>query len=214
MKKHESSFDRTSRVWVEAVPTDETRSEDGEQKILRLRGYAILFNSESERMGSIVETIDPKALDSLGDLNKQDVRLQGEHKNIALARTTNESLKLVKDSKGILIEADLDARRSDSRDLYYAVERGDISQMSFGFRIAKNGETLTEQADGTLRAHVTTIEKLYEVSAVTFPAYSKTTLEAVDTTPINETETDEPINAHVEDRSWSVDIKRRKTMLD
>jgi HK97 family phage prohead protease len=170
--------DRRSQVWLEAVPVDETRSEDGKDRILRVRGYAIVFNSESERMGSVIETIDPRALDHLGDLNTLGVRMQGEHEGLALANSSKGTLRLTKDERGILIEADLDPRRSDARDLYYAVERGDVDKMSFGFRIAPGGEVLTE--DGSiLRAHVTRIEKLYEVSGVNWPAYRGTSMEAV-----------------------------------
>lgn len=173
-----SDMDRRSQVWLEAVPVDETRSEDGKDRILRVRGYAIVFNSESERMGSVIETIDPRALDHLGDLNSLGVRMQGEHEGLALANSNKGTLRLSKDERGILIEADLDARRSDARDLYYAVERGDVDKMSFGFRIAQGGEVLTE--DGSiLRAHVTRIEQLYEVSGVNWPAYRGTSMEAV-----------------------------------
>jgi uncharacterized protein len=173
-----SDMDRRSQVWLEAVPVDETRSEDGKDRILRVRGYAIVFNSESERMGSVIETIDPRALDHLGDLNSLGVRMQGEHEGLALANSSKGTLRLSKDERGILIEADLDPRRSDARDLYYAVERGDVDKMSFGFRIAQGGEVLTE--DGSiLRAHVTRIEALYEVSGVNWPAYRGTSMEAV-----------------------------------
>jgi HK97 family phage prohead protease len=172
--------ERTSQVWLEAVPLDETRSDDGTDRILRVRGYAIVFNSPSERMGNVIETIDPRALDHLGDLNELGIRMQGEHEGLALANSSKGTLRLSKDERGILIEADLDARRSDSRNLYYGVERGDVDKMSFGFRIASGGERITEDEDGTLRAHVTKIERLYEVSGVNFPAYTGTSLEAVD----------------------------------
>lgn len=172
-----NDMDRRSQVWLECVPPDETRSEDGQQRILRVRGYAIVFNSPSERMGSVIETIDPRALDHLGDLNALGVRMQGEHEGLALANSSKGTLRLSTDARGVLIEADLDARRTDARNLYYAVERGDVDKMSFGFRIAQGGEVLTEDGD-TLRAHVTRIERLYEVSGVNFPAYRDTNLAA------------------------------------
>ena len=104
--------DRRSQVWLEAVPLDETRSDDGKDRILRVRGYAIVFNSPSERMGNVIETIDPRALDHLGDLNELGIRMQGEHEGLALANSSKGTLRLSKDERGILIEADLDARRS------------------------------------------------------------------------------------------------------
>jgi HK97 family phage prohead protease len=186
--------DRRSQVWLEAVPLDETRNDDGKDRILRVRGYAIVFDSPSERMGNVIETIDPRALDHLGDLNKLGIRMQGEHEGLALANSSKGTLRLTKDDRGILIEADLDARRTDSRNLYYGVERGDVDKMSFGFRIASGGERLSEDEDGTLRAHVTKIDRLYEVSGVNFPAYTGTTLEAVPTE--DEVEPDEVIRGH------------------
>lgn len=194
--------DRTVDAWVEAVPRDETRSA-GKDGCLQVRGYAIVWNSPSERMGSVIETIDARSLDHLGDLNSAGVRMQIEHKDLAIAHTANGTLRLSKDEKGLRIEADLDERRSDSRNLYYAVERGDISRMSFGFRIAPGGERLHEGEDGILRAHVTRIERLYEVSAVTFPAYTSTELEAAP----------EPTEDQDEDRSWEVDILRARLDL-
>jgi len=197
-----STSKRHSTVWVEAVPVDETRDGDGTQKCLRVRGYAILFNSESERMGSVVETIDPRSLDHLGELNSLDVRFQEEHKDTALARTINGTLRLSKDSRGVMMEADLDPRSTRAKDLYYAIERGDISKMSFGFSIAPGGENLTEREDGTLRAHVTKIGMLYEVSSVNFPAYRETSIGA---DPADDLEPeDDPV-----ERSWDPELVRR-----
>jgi HK97 family phage prohead protease len=205
-----SDQDRRSQVWLEAVPLDETRSDDGKDRILRVRGYAIVFNSPSERMGNVIETIDPRALDHLGDLNELGIRMQGEHEGLALANSSKGTLRLSKDERGILIEADLDARRSDSRNLYYGVERGDVDKMSFGFRIASGGERLSEDEDGTLRAHVTKIERLYEVSGVNFPAYTGTSLEAVDT---DEDATDED-DASDDERGYDPETLRSITTME
>lgn len=207
--KQRDDMDRASAAWMEAVPVDETRGESGEVKALRVRGYAILFNSPSERMGRVVETIDPTAFDHLGELNALDVRMQGEHEGIALARTTNGTLRLTKDERGVRIEADLDTRRADARDLFYAIERGDLSKMSFGFRIAAGGETLTEQEDGTIRAHVTRVEKLHEVSGVNFPAYRETSIEAVTGDPDEEAPVEDDA-----DRSWEIENLRRRRLLE
>lgn len=196
--------DRVVDAWIEAVPRDETRSA-GKDGCLQVRGYAIVWNSPSERMGSVIETIDARSLDHLGDLSAANVRMQIEHKDLAVASTAAGTLRLAKDEKGLRVEADLDERRSDSRDLYYAIERGDITKMSFGFRIAPGGERLHEGEDGIIRAHVTRIERLYEVSAVTFPAYTSTSIEAVE---------DDHSTDDVEDRSWEVELLRARLDLD
>lgn len=197
--------DRVVDAWIEAVPRDETRSA-GKDGCLQVRGYAIVWNSPSERMGSVIETIDARSLDHLGDLNSANVRMQIEHKDLAVASTASGTLRLAKDEHGLRIEADLDERRSDSRDLYYAIERGDVTKMSFGFRIAPGGERLHEGEDGILRAHVTRIERLYEVSAVTFPAYTSTSLEAMPTSD------DDP--GEIEDRSWEIELLRARLDLE
>lgn len=200
---------RTTTGWLEAVPLDETRNGDGTPKSLRIRGYAIVFNSPSERMGRIIETIDPKALRELEPLNERDVRMQCDHSGTALARTTNGSLRLSVDKRGVMIEADLDPRRSDARDLYYAIERGDVSQMSFGFRIPVNGETLTERADGITLAHVTRIEELYEVSPVNFPAYRATTVEALPAGASDDDEDSDSGEMEAERGGMHAELKRR-----
>ena len=216
--KHRDEMDRSTHAWMEAVPVEETRDSDGNVATLRVRGYAILWNTESERMGNIVETIDPRALDHLGDLNTLDVRMLGQHDHHTVARTTNGSLRLTKDARGVQIEADLDQRRSDARDLYYAIERGDISKMSFGFRIAAGGETFDEQEDGTIRAHITRISALHEVSAVNFPAYDATSIAAVEAPCADCGEApcacDQDDDEADEDRSWIVDVARRRASLD
>jgi len=167
---------RNADVWFECDPGDATRTEDGAVKTLKIRGYAIVFDSPSERMGRVVETIDSRALDHLGDLNNLGVRLFADHAGLSLANTENGSLRLEKDERGIRIEADLDARRGDARNLYYAIERGDIDKMSFGFRVGD--EDIREDDAGVTRVHVTRIERLYEVSGVNFPAYNDTEVAA------------------------------------
>jgi len=160
---------------VHAVDRSETRDANGEQRVLQLAGYAALFNNPSERMGRIVETIDPRAFNGVL-ANEPDVRFQAEHSGLALARTTNNTLRLRVDERGLYFEADLNPNVQASRDLYALVERGDITQMSFGFTI---GDEDVDDRGDTVRAHITRIEQLFELSAVTFPAYAETSVHAV-----------------------------------
>lgn len=161
--------------WVHAVDRSETRDANGEQRVLQLAGYAALFNNPSERMGRIVETIDPRAFNGVL-ANDPDVRFQAEHSGLALARTTNNTLRLRVDERGLYFEADLNPNVQASRDLYALVERGDITQMSFGFTI---GDEDVDDRGDIVRAHITRIEQLFELSAVTFPAYAETSVHAV-----------------------------------
>lgn len=168
---------RSVSAWVEVDDAIERR-EDGSAKALRVRGYAVLFDTESERMGSMIETIDRAAFDEvLAD--GPDVRFLEQHAGTPLARTENGTLRIAKDEQGLRFEADLDPRSARARDLYYAIERGDLSQMSFGFVIGDE-RNMGEDEDGLTRFHVTRVERLLEVSAVTFPAYSPTSVEAAE----------------------------------
>ena len=161
--------------WLEAVPRDEARDAAGE-RVLRLAGYAVVFDSPSERMGSFVETIDRRAFDDvLAD--EPDVRLLVNHEGLALARTTNGTLRLSVDEHGLRFEADLNPNVRASDDLYALVERGDVTQMSFGFRVGN--QKVDRSADPT-RVHVTRVKRLFELSPVTFPAYTEPSVEARD----------------------------------
>lgn len=170
-----SDIDKRSVTgWVHAIDKSETRSPDGSDKVLRVAGYAALFNTPSEQMGKLVETIDPRAFDDVLATNP-DVRFQAEHSGLALARTTNGTLRITTDDRGLYFEADLNPMVQAARDLYALVERGDITQMSFGFII---GTEQVKEDGGLLRAHVTRVDKLFELSAVAFPAYAETVVYA------------------------------------
>lgn len=113
----------------------------------------------------------------LGD----DVRMLLNHNsNFLLARTTNGTLRLSEDDDGLLSDADM-APVSYARDLAILVQRKDLTQMSFAFWPAEEDYDEIEVKDaetGTvLRAPLVTIlkmERLYDVSPVTFPAYEGT----------------------------------------
>lgn len=162
--------------WVSAVDRSETRSADGTDRILRLNGYAVLFDTPSEPMGRVIETIAPTAFDNVLADENLDVRFQAEHTGLALARMSNGSLRITKDDRGLYFEVDLNPNVHAARDLYYLVERGDITQMSFGFTIAN--EDVTEQGD-MIMARITNVARLWELSAVTFPAYYETLVSVV-----------------------------------
>jgi HK97 family phage prohead protease len=102
-----------------------------------------------------------------------DVRLLANHEGLPMARTKNGTMRLYEDERGLYFEAEL-ANTQEARDLYTLVERGDVDQMSFAFRVIRQNwskdrteRTLTEVslADG-------------DVSIVTYPAYPATSVEA------------------------------------
>lgn len=132
-------------------------------------GYAALFNSEADIGGAFREVIAPGAFsDTLGD----DIRALVDHDSgRVIGRSTAGTLRLSEDDKGLAVEIDL-PDTTDGRDLAVSLERGDISGMSFGFRVTK--DTWDETGDMPLRT-IQAVD-LFEVSAVAFPAYDDTTL--------------------------------------
>jgi len=118
------------------------------------------------------ETIAPGAFSKTLS-ETPDVRLLINHEGLPLARTKNGTLTLSEDERGLFMDAVI-ADTSEGRDLYKLVERGDVDQMSFAFRVIRQKynddrsvRTLTEVslADG-------------DVSVVTYPAYQTTSVEA------------------------------------
>ena len=147
----------------------ETRQmEDGK---MRLAGYAAKFDSASVPL-PFIEKIAPGAFrKTLSET--PDVRLLINHEGLPLARTKNGTLKLEEDSIGLRFDAELPDTQ-EARDLWTLVQRGDVDQMSFAFRVIRQKwspdrteRTLTEVslADG-------------DVSVVTYPAYAATSVEA------------------------------------
>jgi len=144
------------------------QAEDG---TMRLSGYAAVFNDDSVPL-PFIERIAPGAFRKTLT-ETPDVRLLINHEGLPLARTKNETLRLREDEIGLYMDADLPDTQA-ARDLYTLVERGDVDQMSFAFRVirqrwneGRTERTLTELslADG-------------DVSVVTYPAYPTTTVEA------------------------------------
>ena len=141
-------------------------------------GRPIVYGDIYDR-GLFDEMIDPGALDS-ADL--KDVRFLVNHnKNmIPLARSRNNNenstMQLSQDAEGLTIRANLDTENNPTaQELYSAVSRGDVSGMSFMFTVKT--ESWDNLDTDYPRRHITGIDKVFEVSAVTFPAYTATTID-------------------------------------
>jgi HK97 family phage prohead protease len=86
-------------------------------------------------------------------------------------------MQMTVEEDGLHIRVNLDVENnSDARSLYSAVERGDIDGMSFMFVV--DGELWEEEESDHPKRTITDIEKVFEVSAVTFPAYEQTSISA------------------------------------
>ena len=156
----------------------ETREAEDEGKGI-VEGMAIVYNSRTD-IGWFDEIIEQNALEHT---DMKDVRMLVNHDTsmIPLARsrnnTANSTLQLIPELNGLKIRAKLDIENNaDAKSLYSAIQRGDISGMSFMFEV--DGEAWEdEMSDHPLR-RITSISKIYEVSAVTFPAYEQTEINA------------------------------------
>ena len=138
----------------------------------QIEGYAAVFNKDSEDMG-FIERIAPGAFKKA--LKTSDVRALFNHDpNIILGRTSAGTLELKEDKKGLfMIVTPPDTQLV--RDMVLTpIERGDITQQSFGFIVkADEWKNLDNEKDTPVRT-ITEIGELFDVSPVTFPAYPDT----------------------------------------
>jgi|SRR6185369_713162 len=136
----------------------------------RIVGHAAVFNQLSEDLGGFREKIAPGAFTET--IKTADIRALWNHDpNYPLARTKSGTLKLEEDSTGLAIDASL-ADTTFTRDLLTWIDRGDVDQMSFGFRVMPDGQKWHLEDGGMVRT-LTNVE-LFDVSPVTFPAYPQT----------------------------------------
>lgn len=155
----------------------EIRAEQNDEGTGIVTGRPIVYNSKTD-LGFFDEVIEQGALNG-ADL--KDVRFLVNHdiSKIPLARSrnnnANSTMQMTLDDQGMLIRVNLDIKNnSDARNLYSAIERGDISGMSFMFRV--DDEEWTELESEHPTRHVRKISDVVEVSAVTFPAYESTSI--------------------------------------
>jgi HK97 family phage prohead protease len=133
----------------------------------KIRGMAIVFNSRSVDLGGFTEIIAPEAVDrSLG----ADVRALVDHDSSKIiGRTRAGTLALRKTSRGLQVEID-PPNTSYARDILESVSRGDVTGMSFGFRVLSDEWRME---DGMPLREVQDMD-ISEVSVVTFPSYPAT----------------------------------------
>lgn len=156
-------------------------NEDKEKKNYTLTGRPIVYNSKTD-LGYFDEIIESGALDKA---NLKDVRFLVNHdtSKIPLARATEgnkeSTMRFNVDKNGMEISVELDVENnSEARALYSAVQRGDITGMSFMFTI--DGEEWENLESEHPTRHIRAIGQVFEVSAVTFPAYEASEISARD----------------------------------
>lgn len=137
-----------------------------------VEGYATTFDIPYDfGTGGGKECISSRALDG-ADLS--DVIFQLNHEGAPLARLRNGSMTLERDAHGLLVRAHLDGS-SAARDVYEAIKSGLIDRMSWGFTVPDDGWEYDRE---TRTATITRVQKVYDVSAVSFPANEDTYIHA------------------------------------
>lgn len=161
------------RNFLNAVEIRKSEESEG----MTLKGIPIVFNQSTDIGGLWEESIDPGAID---EETLRDVRLLVNHdfNGIPLARsrrnTKNSTMRLSIESDGVTMEADLDEKNPKAVELYSAVERGDVSGMSFAFLV--DGDRWENLDSDYPKRTITHISEILEVSAVTWPAYEQTSI--------------------------------------
>ena len=158
----------------------EVRAEENEERGQFLTGQPIVYDERTD-LGWYDEIIEDGALN---DTDLKDVRFLVNHNTdmIPLARSRNNNVNStmqleVVPGAGLSIRVDLDTENNaEAKSLYSAVKRGDISGMSFMFSV--DGESWEDIDSIHPTRRITAISKVWEVSAVTFPAYEATSIQA------------------------------------
>jgi hypothetical protein len=182
---------QTNKQKIDAMPKEQTitrayavedfkaQANESENKII---GHASVFGRMTNIGGWFNEIIERGAFDA-ADLTDVFLFVNHDMTKIPLARSRrnngNSTMTLSIDEIGLMTDATLDVERNtEAKNLYSAVDRGDISGMSFSFRIK---EDKWENLDSDMPTRrITKIAKVYEVSAVNMPAYIDTDINARD----------------------------------
>ena len=194
----------------------EIRAEENEEHGHFLTGQPIVYGSPTElyhpRRGRYQEIIDTGAL---AETDLRDVRFLVNHNTdmIPLARSRNNNenstMQMIVDpEQGMFIRVNLDIENNaDARSLYSAVQRGDISGMSFMFTVGEDKWDL----EGELPVrHVRSIGRVMEVSAVTFPAYEETSIQTRGLSDALDSAWDSLDSAKAEKQKMDVEILKIK----
>lgn len=151
----------------------ESRVEQTEEGKEIVKGHASVYDSRSEFMG-FYEYIAPDTF-TQELIDRSDVRALINHDaNLVLARSKNGqgTLKLFADERGLAFEYEL-PETSYGKDLGINLKNGNISQSSFAFTVSPNGDNWSTDEDGNDVRTITKIDRLFDISQVTYAAYSQ-----------------------------------------
>lgn len=166
IKVWDKKFDKV--IMEKRIFKIETRAEETENGNKVIIGHASVYNTRSENLGGFYEYIEEGAF-TPELIEKSDVRALINHdQNLILGRTTSGTLRLNADDEGLKYEFDV-PNTTYGNDLIVSMERGDINQSSFAFTVEEDDWSTDE--DGNNIRTIKKINRLYDVSPVTYPAY-------------------------------------------
>lgn len=177
---------------IELRAPDSTPSDIAPVQSRTVSGYAAKFNSNSEDMG-FIEVIEPGAFAEA--IPKSDIRALFNHNpDHVLARSASGTLQVSEDSVGLRYEFQL-PDTTIGNDLLVMLQRGDVSQSSFAFSVKDQAWETKKLPSGESQytRRIKKVERLFDVSPVTYPAYADTSV-AMRSKP--QTNTDEPPIRH------------------
>lgn len=154
------------RVCPQAITLKRAEAEGKRPKV---SGYAAIFGQRSNPIWGVIEVIEAGAFDDILD---NDVRALINHEGLPLARTKSGTLSIGVDKTGLFFEFEApDTERGN--ELVTLIERGDVAECSFAFRLDPSGYRYVEE-DGMLIRYISHVAALRDVSLVTYPAYPQT----------------------------------------
>ena len=201
--------DREYRDMTMEIRTAETDEAPEERKVVK--GYASTFNEPYTLYENddwrFNEVVDARAFDNT---DMSDVIMQYDHEGRVFARMSNNTLTVTPDERGLLIEANLGGTEL-GRQLFEEIRGGYTNKMSFGFTVDGEDYLDTKDIDGkalTVRT-ITSVRKLYDVSAVSLPANDATSI-SVRTLTDGEIERIQAERLEAE----KLELRRKKLMLE
>lgn len=178
----------------------------------KIEGHAAVFNQWSETLGipgwfEFKEKVMPGAFAET--IEKDDIRALFNHDpNYVLGRNRAGTLELREDDKGLFVSI-IPPDTQWARDLMVSIERGDITQMSFGFEVISERWGREDGMDVRELHKV----KLYDVSPVTFPAYPQTDVGVRSAQMVYKEYLEEKRKAEAHKAKEQIDILRKKINL-
>lgn len=151
----------------------------GEKEPTVITGYAAVFDEPTVILmrngkGGYTEVVEEIAPGAFDDVMEDDVRALFNHDpNFILGRNTAGTLRLFVDERGLGYEIEVPDTATGTG-LLKSITRGDVSQSSFGFSVAEDGDEWSTTKAGAEKRRITRMAQLFDVSPVTYPAYTTT----------------------------------------